>query len=87
MTNLFDVIGARQPGRPAFTEAEQAQIEAFERAQRDLGVTEREICVRNAWLFCTCRPAFARVSQETPPGHAGCLVHGQFMITHDGRVL
>lgn len=84
--SLFDVIGARQPGRH-FTEAEKAQVEAFERAQAELGVTERETCLRYAWLFCTCIPRYTPVDQQTPPGYANCLVHGQHMITHDGRWL
>jgi hypothetical protein len=85
--NLFDAIGARPPGRPAFSEAEQAQIEAFQAAERELGVAERETCLAYAWLLCTCIPRYTPVDQQTPPNYAHCLVHGQHMITHDGRWL
>jgi hypothetical protein len=84
--NLWDVIGARPPNRP-LTEPEQAQIEAFEQAQRELGVTERETCLAYAWLFCTCIPRYTPVDQQTPPGYANCLVHGQHLLTLDGRWL
>jgi hypothetical protein len=83
IADLFQPAGPQRQ----LTGAEQAQIKAFRERERELGVTEREMVVGNAWLFCSCQPTWQRVTADTPPAHASCAVHHGFMITWDGRVL
>lgn len=66
---------------------QEAAARRFEQAVADNGVREREALLRWQALFCTCLPYYTRPDLQTPPGHAACLVHGQFMLAHDGRVL
>jgi hypothetical protein len=76
-----------QQAQPQLTAEQQAAVRAFEQAVDANGVREREVLLAWTALFCTCVPYFTRPDLQTPPGHAACLVHGQFMIAHDGRVL
>lgn len=84
--SIADLFGPQGPQRQ-FTEAERAQIAAYKQAVREYGVWEREQTLAWTPVFCTCARWRVPVSSDTPPGHAMCLVHGAFMITHDGRVI
>lgn len=84
--SLADLFQPAGPQRE-FSKTESAQIAAFRERERDLGVAEREMIVTNAWLFCSCPPAWQRVTMDSPPAHALCVVHHGHMITFDGRVL
>jgi hypothetical protein len=71
------------------TEEQQAAIVAVK--VRELGLQEewRRI-VTGPWamLFCECEDSdMFRWKPSSQPLTAGCAVHGQFMMTPDGRVL
>jgi len=69
------------------TPEQRAAIKAYEDAVRDHEVFEREVLLSWAAVFCTCLTSYAPVSYTQDPGYAQCLVHGRFLLTHDGRVL
>jgi hypothetical protein len=75
------------PPTPEQIEQMQQQARKFALAEADAEAAHRARMWRFAAIICTCKPRYIRCDQETPPGHANCLLHGQFMITYDGKIL
>ena len=82
--DLGHLFGQRPP-QPDPAQAEA--IEAYTQARAQLEVTEREILRRWEAVYCTCPPRRTRIDLNNPPGLSACLIHGQYMLAPDGRVL
>lgn len=62
--------------QPRFTAAEQAQIDAYERACGEEQVRERQAFLDWAGLFCTCDRWYDReLVGEKPAPQVGCQIH------------
>lgn len=70
---------------PRFTEEEQARIDAYVQAEKDFNLSQRQVTVTWAMIWCDCRKWPDR--NDPHPPQAGCTVHCGFMLTEDGRVL
>jgi hypothetical protein len=87
MSQPDDMLAAMFGQRGKASPEQEKAIAAYRDLLTWWEIREREIAIANSWLFCTCRPGWARVDAVTPPSHAACLIHGAYMITKDGRVL
>jgi hypothetical protein len=72
---------------PAPGDSRRAAIREFEQAMADYETEQREIFLRWQAIMCTCLTVRRRATVTTAPGNADCLIHGHYMVTHDGRVL
>ena len=72
--------------QPPSEEARKA-AEAYREALTQAEIRDRETLLVWAFIMCTCTPAYIRVDLQTPPGYSACLVHGQHLMTKDGRWL
>lgn len=66
-------------------DALRAEMEAAQHRQMAEEVTQRQNMLAFAAIICRCRPWFSW--DEQAPAAAGCPVHGNIMVTLDGRVL
>jgi hypothetical protein len=71
------------PHIKAAIEAQQARAEEFSKAAGKTMEENRRRQVRWASVLCNCSPWYRR---DDPIPHDGCLVHGGFWISDDGKV-
>jgi hypothetical protein len=77
-------------GSPEFEQMRIAQeaAEAFSQREQDEQIEQRRTMIHWAPVICSCRPwpELHSVRDPSPP-QAGCLIHGNIMVTLDGEVL
>jgi hypothetical protein len=78
---LPDIPGPGQLG------SRRAAMREFEQAMAVYETEQREMFLRWQAIMCTCLTSRRRATITTAPGNADCLIHGHYLVTHDGRVL
>jgi hypothetical protein len=89
----MDFMGmlAGMPDQPDASREQQALQAHARRVQAEttrLEQAERRTVLLYAWLYCRCNRRFTwNDGESAQPPQAGCIVHGQFMITPEGEFI